>query len=88
MNQPQLGEAEFQAGAEAAETVFATAAEVDRRGLSEILRGAAYFANREPVPEDLREHLVVEHEIVGVWGEVNFLQQFAGKGAVAGVVFG
>src|SRR5208282_100582 len=62
--------------AQAPEAVFQAPAEIDRRGLREILRGAAHLANREPVPENLCEHLVVEHKVVGVFGQWQRLQDF------------
>ena len=40
------------------------------------------------MPENLREHLVVEHEVVGVVREVKGLEQFLGERTIAGVVFG
>jgi hypothetical protein len=45
-------------------TIFKTAAEIDGRRFGKILGRAADLANRESVPENLREHLVVENEIV------------------------
>src|SRR4029077_15240153 len=40
--------------------------EVDGRGLGEVPSGARNLADPEPKAETLREHLVVEHESVGV----------------------
>src|ERR1019366_2159023 len=50
---------EFQPHVQAAEAVFHAAAEIDGRRFLEILRRAAYLANREPVPQNLRQHLIV-----------------------------
>ena len=44
--------------------------------------------NGEAMPQDLRQHLVVEHEIIRVALQIQLLQDRPREGAVAGVVFG
>ena len=78
----------FEAGCETSETVFDAAAQIDGGGLGEIFRRAAYFGNGEAVPEDLRQHLVVENEIIRVVRKMELFENLAGKGAIAGVIFG
>src|ERR1035438_6523605 len=62
--QPHLRQPKLRTDAQTAKTVFATALEIDGRGFLEILRRATDFANREPVPQNLRDHLVVENKII------------------------
>ena len=52
------------------------------------LVGQLHFGDGVVEPENLREHLVVKHKIVGVGGQRKAFQNFARKSAVAGVVFG
>jgi hypothetical protein len=50
---------------------------IDRRGLGEVLRRAAHLADAIAAPQDLREHLIVEDEIVGVVRERKLEQHLA-----------
>ena len=60
---------------------------MDGGGLREIFRRAGDFPDVEIGVDDLRQHLVVEDEVVGVAHKCDFLQHLAGESAVAGVVF-
>ena len=40
-----------------------------------------------PQPKDLRQHLVVEHEIIGVGLDRQLFQEIAREGPVPGVIF-
>ena len=71
-----------------AEAVAQRSAEVDRRRLLEVGGGAAHLADLEAGQQDLREHLVVEDEVVGVLEQRQRLEHLAREGAVAGVVLG
>src|SRR5206468_4170866 len=75
--QAPFAEAEGQAGGEAAKTVLEAATEVDGGRLLEILRRATDLADGVAVPENLREHLVVEHEVVRVRAGGDGLEEFA-----------
>jgi len=68
------------------EPVDHTAAEIDRGGVREILGRAAQLPYAVAEPGDLRQHLVVKDEVVRVFPQRERLQQFAGKGPVAGMV--
>ena len=66
-SEPQRREAEAAVAVPRHPTTVAQAPpEVDRGRLGEVLRRAADLADAEAAPEDLREHLVVEDEVVGV----------------------
>src|ERR1039458_2542836 len=60
--------------------------QVDGRRLREILRRAAYLGNAEAMPEDLRQHLVIEHEVIRVPLQAQPLEDCPRERAVAGVV--
>src|SRR5439155_22541427 len=60
----ETGGAEFERGAEYAEAVLHAAAEVDRRGLGKVPRRARDLADVKAEPDGLRQHLVVEDEVV------------------------
>lgn len=79
-------EAELHGGAQNPETIFTASAEVDRGGFREIFRRAGDLPDVETSVDDLRQHLVVEDEIVGVVHEGHLLQHLSGEGAVAGVI--
>src|SRR6185312_3371481 len=56
----------FETDREAAPAVPQAPPKVDRRGLGKVFRRAGDLRNREAVPENLREHLIVEDEVVRV----------------------
>ena len=68
--------------------VYTAAAQVDRGGFGKIFGGAGYLAYLEARPEYLRQHLVVEHEIVGVDIVVDSAQHLGREGPVAGMILG
>src|SRR5207253_11174297 len=84
----ETGGAEFERGAEYAEAVFHAAAEVDRRAFGKVTRRAGDLADVKAEPDGLRQHLVVEDEVVRVLLQRKRLQEPAREGAVAGVVLG
>ena len=83
-----IGQEVLHRGSQAAETVLHTAHEVDRRGFSKVLRRATDLGNRFIEPQDLRQHLVVEHKVVGVFVKGKPTQQVSGKRAVPRMVLG
>src|SRR5207302_1960390 len=78
----------LQCGGEDAEAVLHAAAEIDRRRLGEVARRAGDLADLESEPDRLRQHLVVEDEVVGVLLQRKRLEEPAGEGAIARVVLG
>ena len=83
----QLGRAKRQRRGEASEAVNNAAPEIDRRALGGVRRWAADLADRVAEPDDLRQHLIVEHKIIGIGIERQLHQQGRGKRPIAGVVF-
>ena len=77
-----LLEAELHRGAEHAQPVAAAAPEVDGGGLRKIFGRTGDLPDVEVGVDDLRQHLVVEHEVVGIAHERHPLQHLAGEGAV------
>src|SRR5271154_820774 len=88
MEHADLFEGELKSGGEDAEAVFHAAAEVDGGGLLEIFRRAGNFSDAEAEMDALRQHLVVEDEVVGVFEQGKFGQDFSAEGAISGVIFG
>src|SRR5207302_1742035 len=62
--QPAPLQKEFRGRAEHAEPIPDAAPEIDRRGLWKIFRRAGDFTDAKPEIDALREHFVVEHEVV------------------------
>ena len=79
--------AEHYRGREDAETVLDAAAKVDRGGLGEIPGGTGNFSHAETEENDLREHFVVEDEVVAIGFEGKGFEDAAREGAVTGVIF-
>src|SRR5215469_311314 len=67
MNQAGLLQCKLHGRTQHAESVFHAAAEIDRRSLSEIFCRAGDFSDAETEVDALRQHLIVEHEIVRVF---------------------
>jgi hypothetical protein len=86
-HQPDLIEKMHKRRAQYAHPVFHAAAEIDGAGLGEIFGGAGDLPNFKSRVKDLRDHLVIEHKIVGVGVVIDLFEHLPGKGAVAGVVF-
>src|SRR5580700_8518125 len=76
----------LQCGRENAETVNDAAPEVDRRRLFEILGRARDFADAVAEVDTLRQHLIVEDEVVGIFDQRQLGQDLTTEAAVAGVV--
>ena len=85
---PHLPECKLKAGEQHAKAVFHAAAEIDGGGLLEILRRAGNLADAEAEIHTLRQHLVVEDEVLRVLQQRQRGQHLAAEGAIAGVVFG
>lgn len=66
MIHPPFRQPEPHCGPQAAKPVFHAPAEVYGRGIRHVARRAADLGYGIAVPEDLGEHLVVKHEIVGI----------------------
>ena len=69
------------------EAVFHAAFEVDGRCFFKIFRRAGDFSNVKTKHHGLRDHLIVENEVVGVFENGKSLKQFARKCAEARMVF-
>src|ERR1700722_4818735 len=69
-------------------TVLHAAAEVNGRGLFEILGGTGNLPNAEAEVHALRQHLIVKHEVVGIFKQRQLGEHFSAEGAVASVVLG
>ena len=80
-------QAEGDADAHDAQTVAHRSPEADARRFLHITGRTADFADLISEVDGLREHLIVEHEIVRVLVEWQGLEHFARKGAKAGVIF-
>ena len=76
-SQVHFSESVLEGDGEAAEAVAAASREVDGGGLWEVFGGAGDFGDLVALVEDLCEHLIVEDEVVGVFFEGDFLEQFA-----------
>ena len=70
-----------------AETVAHRARKIYRRGFFEIARRTAYLADAVAEKDRLRDHLIIEHKIVGVFFERQIFDDFAAKSAKARVIF-
>ena len=75
-------------GAENAEPILHAALEVDRRSFLEVFRGTGYFTNPEAKHDGLRDHLVVEDEIVRILQQWKCFKKLSRKGPEAGVILG
>src|SRR5512138_3481558 len=69
-------------GPEAAESVLHAPPKIDRRGIRCVSRRTGYLTDLESHPDRLRQHLVVEDEIVRVRVEREPKEQLARKGTV------
>ena len=88
MNQPPPLKCELDRGGEHIKAVFHASAEIDRRGFLEILGRTGNFTDLKSKVHALREHLVVEDEVVGVLEQGQFSQDFAAECTITGVVLG
>ena len=70
-----------------AETVLHAPLEIDGRRFFKIFRRAGDFSNSKAKHHGLRDHLIVEDEVVGVFENGKSLEQFAGKCTETGMVF-
>src|SRR5262249_36962526 len=85
---PEAMQPERERGPEHAEPVAHRAAEVDRRRLREVARGARDLADAEAAVDREREHLVVEDEVVRGAEQRERREDLARERAVARVVLG
>jgi len=81
-------EAELHSSEEATDPVFNTSAQVNGGRFFEVFGRATHLADGETGPKDLREHLVVKDEIIGIGAQLYAFEDFAGEGAIASVVLG
>src|SRR5437588_1178642 len=88
VNQSPLLKGELQSSRQHFKTIFHATPEVDRGRLFEIFRGTGNFSDAKTKVHALREHLVIEHEIVGIFEERKLGEHLAAKGTIASVVFG
>src|SRR5215467_9422377 len=87
MKKAGLLQSKLHSRAQHAESVLHAAAEIDGRGLSEILRRTGDFSDAKTEVDALRQHLVVEHEVIGIFQQRQLGENFAAEGAVTGVIF-
>src|ERR1700751_4335257 len=87
---PEAGplKGELQSGSQHAETVRDTSPKINRRSLFEILRRTRNLSDAVAKVHALCEHLVVDDEIVGVFGQRKFGQNLAAERPIPGVVLG
>src|SRR5581483_3244549 len=85
-DEPELRQPEGRRGREAADTVAEAPPEADRRRVGGVRRRTRDLADHVAEPHDLREHLAVEDEVVGVRVERKPLEHLAREGAVPRVV--
>ena len=88
MRQSKSLQSELQGGGQHAESVLHAAAKVDGRSSFEIFGRARNFADAKTEVHALSEHLVIEHEVVGVFQQGQLGKHFAAEGAVPGVILG
>src|SRR5690606_25334884 len=84
-HQPHLVEKMRKGHPQHTQSVFEAAPEIDGAGLGEILGGTSDFGDFESRVEDLRDHLVVEHKVVGVGLVIDRLDHLPRKCPVTGV---
>ncbi len=69
------------------QTVGRATPKVDGRGLGKVVRRTRNLADPKPEVNDLREHLVVKNEIVGVREKRKSLENSSGESPVSRVIF-
>src|SRR6266404_4293500 len=74
-------------GGEAAKTVSNAAPEANRGRFGKVARRATDFGNGVAKPKNLRKHLVIKDEVIGVGVERQAFEERARNSAVAGVIF-
>jgi hypothetical protein len=87
MDNAQLVRGKTDARDKNSETVLHAAFEVDGRRFFKIFRRAGDFPNAKTKHHGLRDHLIVENEVVGVFENGKSLEQLARKCAEARMVF-
>ena len=88
MNHANLLKSKLQRGGEHPETVLHATPKVDGRGFFEILGGTGNFSDAKAEVNALRQHLIIEDEVVGIFEQRKIGENFAAEGAVSGVVLG
>src|SRR5579871_2111879 len=86
MGEPETLQSKLQRSRQHPEAVFHAAAEVDGRCFLEITRWAGNFADAESEVGALRQHLIVEDEVIGIFQKRQFRQSAAAEGTIASVV--
>ena len=86
MSQARLLQGKLQRRCQHSQTILHAAAEVDGRRFFEIFGRARNFADAEAEVHALRQHLVVEDEVVGVFEQRQIQSGLAAEGAIAGVI--
>src|ERR1051325_3418919 len=79
---------EFHRCREDSQSVNNGSSEVDRRRFREIAGRTRYLADAKPERRRLREHLIVEHEIIGAFIQWKRFENVTSEGAIACVVLG
>src|SRR6185436_2235810 len=72
---------------EYSKTILHAASEIDRRCFSEVLGRTRDLSDAESEKCALREHLIVENKIVGVFKQGKLHQDLTAESSIAGVVF-
>ena len=85
--QPPSPQAKHQACRQHTKAVHHRPAEIDAAGLGEVFGRAGNLTELHVQRHGLGEHLVIEHEIVGVSAKGQRFEHLARKGPVTGVVF-
>ena len=87
-HEAQFAETMYNRDLENAQSIGDAAAEIDAGGFCEIAGRASDLGDLIAQVDDLGEHLVIEYEVFGIDVEVDALEDLAGEGAIAGMIFG
>ena len=87
MGQSHLFKSVLQTGRQHTKTILHAPPEIYGRSFGEVLGWAGYFTDSESKVHTLRQHLVIENEVVRVLQQRHSGKHRTAEGAIAGVVF-
>jgi hypothetical protein len=88
VEQAHFLQGKLQRRADHAKTIRHAAPKVDRRRFLKIFRGAGNLADTKSEVHALRQHLIIEDKVIGIFEQGQISQHFAAESTVARVVFG
>src|SRR5579864_9339469 len=88
LRQTPLLQSKLQRGREYSKAILHAAPKINGRGFGKIFRGTRNFSDLESKVRALGQHLIVENEIVRIFQQWQFRQNFLAERAVAAVIFG